>query len=462
MVKKKFLEFFSTTVFTAILNVVLLFILSKKLIVEDFALFSIFSTFGAFSNGVLSSGLTFIFSRNKSQNDVELWDEVFSSSLLIIALIILIYILILVLGHYFEYFDIVNLRIIILICLSKICLDVPLSIYLEFYRIVGNSRRWSNVSLLNVLISFLVTILFAISDFDHRYVLFSGPFFSSAVLCGYLLISESMIHKFCFSITAVNFKILKTSLLSSSLENANNFFEKLFLSKQIGIYNFGLFNHALTYKQYFGLIGNSFANSIWANSLKESENDSDFSSTKKVWNIYYLLLFSASLISTFFSNFFLNIITNGLFIEAGNIIPILLISLFIVNSGKEDTAYLYRHNYGVFLNNNNSIRILFSVFCIILSVPFIGIYGAVIAIFFSNAVFRLRMHLKVKNVSGLKIRYNYSWVPLFFLSLIIYLFWVFQVDYYKFVCVVSAIFGLSFGIYINRNIIYLVINRTIK
>ena len=62
-INKNLFNFFSVTVFTAIVTILSIYFLTKKLDVEAFAIFGLLSSVTTFANGVISSSATFIFSR---------------------------------------------------------------------------------------------------------------------------------------------------------------------------------------------------------------------------------------------------------------------------------------------------------------------------------------------------------------------------------------------------------------
>jgi len=461
-INKNLFNFFSVTVFTAIVTILSIYFLTKKLDVEAFAIFGLLSSVTTFANGVISSSATFIFSRKNTQSHDTVWKEVYSTSTFTLVVIYILYLLILFSTIFFFDLDISQYKIILVISFFKIFFDLPTNIFLEYFRIIGNSKMLSYISMSTLLISILITFLLFFLNFDKKILLFVGPFISSIILFIYFLFFKIEIKQVRYSIKNINMQILKSTLLSSSLENFYNFFEKLFLTKQIGLYNFGIYNHSAMYKQYFGLIGNSFANSIWNISLKEAqENDKEFRVTRKIWNIYYFLLFITIVLSVLFSKYFLEIFTHGIFIKSYQYIPLLLISFFLINSGKEDTAYLYSFNYGNFLNANNSIRIIILITTTIISVPFLGIYGAILALFLSNTIFRLFMFIKVRT-NEKKINYNYNWLLLFTLSLLIYVLNIKMPSNYIFINIILILIGCIYGLYINLSTILNYIKKYLK
>ena len=450
-IKKKFLNFFSITLITAFLSILTIYILTTELTVEIFATYALFFTFVAFSNGIIASYLTYIFSRNtKKISDDEMWTEVYSSSLFLLVLVLVLYVLIFI-CFLFLYKELIILyKNQIILSLIKIIFDSFQSIYLEYFRVKGDSINWSKLSLIIILSNTFLTYILFYFSFDFNILLFIGPAFSSVF--SFLFISFNYINfkKININFNSIDFSLIKTSLLSSSLENFNNFFEKFFLTKQLGLYQFGIYNHSLSYKQYFGLVGNTFANTIWAVSLKEAvSNVKKFNETRKTWNLYYFLLFIATVLSVFFSEFFLNVITNGVFNEAKDYIPLLLMCFFIINSGKEDMAFLFSHNFGNFLNNSNSMRIVVFIVMLVLSVPFMKIYGAIFSLIVSNSVYRIIVYLKVKSImkSNYFINYNYNWIPFLIISVCIYTL-SFFFEYVNLI-LLFLIAGLIFGLYIN-------------
>lgn len=456
---KNFYNFFSVTILTAIITIISIYILTKKLDIESFAIFGLFSTFISFANGVVSSSLTFIFSKKENEiEDNSIWREVYSTSFFILFSIVILYLAIILGVRYFLNFNLSPFYIIILFSFLKIFFDLPANIYLEYFRISGNSKSWSQISLWTLLLSTGITFIFLFFEIDKKLILFIGPLLSSCILCIYLITSKIEFKHISYNHSSINMPILKGSILSSSLENFYNFFEKFYLTYNIGIVNFGIYNHSSTYKQYFGLIGNSFANSIWNISLIEAQDSQKlFKVTRSTWNLYYLILFLAILVSIYGSKYFLLILTNGLFVEAYRFIPILLIAYFIINSGKEDTAFLYSHNFGKFLNKANSLRILILIVATIIFVPYLGVYGAILALYMSIIFFRIYMHQIVS--LNVNIKYNYSWMPLFIISLTIYILNFIFTESSIFISILLSIVGLMFGININLSTILNYLNK---
>ena len=167
--------------------------------------------------------------------------------------------------------------------------------------------------------------------------------------------------------------------------------------------------------------------------------------------MYYFLLFIVTVISVFFSELFLNIVTNGVFIDAKNYIPLLLMVFFIINSGKEEMAFLYSHNFGTFINNSNSMRIILFIMLLILCVPFMKIYGAIFSLFISNSIYRFIIYIKVRSILKLNntINYNFNWVPFLIISFFIYILFILFNNIN--IIYLLIIIGLIFGLYINGN-----------
>jgi O-antigen/teichoic acid export membrane protein len=456
---RNFFNFFSVTILTALISLLSIYILTKKLDIESFAIFGLFSTFISFANGVLTSSLTFIFSKKRFElEEGFIWREVYSTSFFILFFIIVLYLFI-ILGMIFIFnFDLSPFYIIILFSFLKIFFDWPFNIYLEYFRISGNSKSWSQLSLATLFISTSITFIFLLIEIDKKLILFIGPLFSSFILCVYLITCKINIKYVLYDFSSINFPILKGSILSSSIENFFNFFEKFYLSYKIGLVNFGIYNHSSMYKQYFGLLGNSFANSIWKISLTEAQDAQKlFKITQSTWNFYYLILYLAIVVSIFASKYFLFILTNGVFIDAYRYIPLLLISFYLINSGKEDTAFLYSHNFGKFLNEANSLRVLILIISTIVFVPYFGVYGAILALYISIIFFRIFMHIKV--CLNVNIKYNYRWLPLFMFSLTIYTFYFIFGESSIVISILLSLFGLIYGITINLNTITNYLNK---
>lgn len=458
---KNFYNFFSVTILTALVTILSIYILTKKLDVESFAIFGLFSTFISFANGVITSSLTFIFS--KKGNEIEenyIWREVYSTSFFILFSIFVLYLFLILGVKYVLNLDVSPFYVIILFSLLKIIFDVPTNIYLEYFRISGNSKSWSQLSLGTLFISTLITFIFLFFEIDKKLILFIGPLLSSFIFCVYLITHKIELSHISYDHRSINMPILKGSILSSSLENFYNFFEKFYLTYKVGIVNFGIYNHSAMYKQYFGLIGNSFANSIWSISLTEAQDSQKlFKVTRTTWNFYYLILYFAIVVSIYASKYFLFILTNGVFVDAYRYIPILLISFYIINSGKEDTAFLYSHNFGKFLNLANSLRILILIVSSIIFVPYFGVYGAILALYISIIFFRFYMHLKVS--INVDIKYNYSWIPLFIIASIVYFVNLILGERAVVISILFSTVGLVYGIIINLSTILNYLNKKV-
>ena len=200
-------------------------------------------------------------------------------------------------------------------------------------------------------------------------------------------------------------KIGLSNWISIVVENLKLTIEKVALGGVIGLESVGLLSHATTYMQLLRKLGNSVSEAVWPNALDGAGGDKDArKKVQRTWNLFYLLCGLAGLCSIVFGEGVIRLVSNNKFHGAAEILAALIAVLLIQNSGKLDTAAIYRGSKIVEYNKIRVFAIVSSCLAGLVLLRYIGIYAVLVSGLIDASLTRSMVNMLAKGKISLRLR----------------------------------------------------------
>jgi O-antigen/teichoic acid export membrane protein len=168
------------------------------------------------------------------------------------------------------------------------------------------------------------------------------------------------------------------STISGLCESARLVLENAIISTHFGNLTLGIYTHARSYQAILLQATNAVASVSWPISLEEARRgDSKFLNTTRIWDIVYLLLTYVGVLSVFFGEIFIVILTNEKFRDAGTWLPFLVVYVLIQNFSKPATAILFNEKKANIYSNVRTLILFFAMLLLIFLVPLYGVKSVI-------------------------------------------------------------------------------------
>lgn len=183
---------------------------------------------------------------------------------------------------------------------------------------------------------------------------------------------------------------------SQGLETTSTLVERSMLSAHAGYSQLGIFTHSQQYRAFVGTGIKALARTMWPISLGEARGGNSYVKTGVTWNAAYVSITVAGILFATLGRDAISFLSHGKFTEAYILASLWMASLLVQNAGKPHTAALYAsgrgHHFGYMLNVTTAI----GIGLLVLLVPIIGIYGAALATFSAQILFRVGIRLLLR------------------------------------------------------------------
>ena len=195
-------------------------------------------------------------------------------------------------------------------------------------------------------------------------------------------------------------KIIPSATAGSFLESIDPLIERSLLSKFTSASAVGLYAHAQNYPQIILKTMKAIENSAFPMSLREASSaDLSFKQTQRIWSLAYLNLIFMLIFFIVFGKHFIDVWTHGKFTDAYNFAVVLLFCTSIQFLGKKAQALLYSQKRMHAITRIMIISSVLSFLVMLMSIPFFGIYGAILALFCRHILIRLCfLYLTAKSI----------------------------------------------------------------
>ena len=192
-------------------------------------------------------------------------------------------------------------------------------------------------------------------------------------------------------------KIGLSNWISIVFENLKLTIEKAALGGVTGLESVGLLSHATTYMQLLKKLGNSISEAVWPDALDGASGDiAAREKVQRTWNLFYLFCGVAGICSIVFGEEVVRLVSNNKFQGAAEIIAALIAILLIQNSGKLDTAAIYRGSRIVEYNKIRVLAVACSCLVGLVLLRYIGIYAVLISGLIDAAFTRYMVNMLAK------------------------------------------------------------------
>ena len=200
-------------------------------------------------------------------------------------------------------------------------------------------------------------------------------------------------------------KIGLTNWISIVIESLKLTVEKAALGGATGLESVGLLSHATTYMQLLKKFGNSISEAVWPNALDGAGGDKDArEKVQQAWNLFYLLCGLAGICSIVFGEEVIRLVSNNRFQGAAEILAALIAILLVQNSGKMDTAAVYRGAKVVEYNKIRVAAVVSSCIVGLILIRYIGIYAVLISALIDAFLTRSMVHMLAKGKIALQLK----------------------------------------------------------
>lgn len=278
------------------------------------------------------------------------------------------------------------------------------AIALDVLTLDGQERAFAKIvigqSLLNVLVLMaclfwlrLGTLSLFISAFASSLVLGVGAF---AILSRYwdrtaLAGGYMSIFRHSLSLTGANTIEVMYQPIERSLIAANS-----------GLVTLGLYTHAQQYRTIVAVATKALARTVWSVTLDEARVlGSEFPRTNLYWRLTYLALTLVGLGFASLGDEFIGLLTHGKFVGAGPFAAMGIVYLLVQNAGKAHTGFMYAHGHVGAYARCSILASTACLVCAFLSIPMLGVWGALLSLFAQQVVLRTSIQVYVSKIQSI-------------------------------------------------------------
>ncbi|HKY22419.1 MAG TPA: oligosaccharide flippase family protein [Vicinamibacterales bacterium] len=170
--------------------------------------------------------------------------------------------------------------------------------------------------------------------------------------------------------------------------------ERSFIASALGVGALGLLVHAQSYRQVVAQVFNAAARPIWPVTLLESrEPNASFPQTRVVWNAMYIAVTALGVTFAVLGRHIIGWLTHGRFADVHVLVTFLMVFILVSNTGKPQTAVLYREGAARNLLWLHAFSNLVWLGCLLVLVPLAGLVGAVLALIAQQVVVRIGIQI---------------------------------------------------------------------
>ena len=171
------------------------------------------------------------------------------------------------------------------------------------------------------------------------------------------------------------------SAIGNVAEASQTGVERTMVSLHSGVAELGIYTNSQSYRTFAALPVGAIAKSVWPVSLREAgDPNSSFARTKETWDIAYIGLTVAGIFLATLGDVVIGILTHGKFTPAYAYATFWMMFLLMQNSGKPQTAILFRLGGGRTYARLVVISTFVGMASLVALVPIFGLWGAAAAV----------------------------------------------------------------------------------
>lgn len=285
------------------------------------------------------------------------------------------------------------------------------AVCVEILTIEGRASAYAVTTFLQAIVNTITVsiALFALDNIEHA--LFWG--FLSAALTGVIGALFALAHSLKFCELRVWFPVAArgglAALTASLSENGKVAVERFYLGAAIGIIPLGLLAHAQYYKNASMVILNAFSRGVLPTALSEAREDVPlFSATLRLWVGVQAIVVAIALCFALLGNEIIGMLTHGKFVDATPYTVALLLALLLQTAAKPHSTLLLSRGKGHVHAHLNTISIAIALAWLFVSVPYIGVWGAISSFLLQILIHRIAIYRVANRLH--RIPFPDSWV----------------------------------------------------
>lgn len=402
-VVKRFSLFLLPSVFQAVISFAVLPITTYLLGPEEYGLFALMSSITAIVSVIATMGIGYAVAA-----DYQIIDElgkkrmiasIFAVSFLIsIATSAIILFLWPLFANQWSLFKFIPFSAVILSFVSMV-LSNPWVLAIEIITLEGKAHLFAVVIIIQSLISAVaVTVSLFVFNMGVLSLFVASLSGAAVVFCGSIVALRPYL-KGIISFGWIK-KILKLGIATvpaNIMESIYTFIERSILSLSGGLAQLGLYTHSQQYRTMAMMALKAATRTVWPITLMEArEEQIFFPKTKQTWDVVYVGVTFLGLLFATFGRDIIALLTHGKFADAYIFVALWMIYLLVQNAGKPHTGIIWAYNKGIVCSWMQVAAILISIISLILLVPVLGAYGALIALFIQMIIFRVCIQIYVR------------------------------------------------------------------
>ena len=285
------------------------------------------------------------------------------------------------------------------------------AVCVEILTIEGRAKRYAVTTFAQALANIIAVLaaVFLVEDVDNA--LFWG--FLAAAIVGFagavLLLYQWLVFSISREWCAQASRGAKASVVAALSENGKVALERSYLGAMLGIFSLGVYAHAQYYKGAAMAALNAISRSVLPTALREAQDDEpNFPDTLRLWAVVQAFVVSAVLGFALVGREVVGWLTHGKFLAAAPLATVLMIVLLLQTSAKPHMTLLLSRGRGSIIANLNTLSVAISVIWLLVSVPWMGVWGAVSALALQIVIHRVGVYRAANAVC--RIQFSDQWV----------------------------------------------------
>ena len=182
-------------------------------------------------------------------------------------------------------------------------------------------------------------------------------------------------------------------IISALSEHGKLVIERSYLGALVGLAALGLYAHAQYYKGAVMAALNALSRTVLPTALHEAEAVApQFSSTLRLWTLVQAFVVCAALGFALAGREVISLLTNDKFSDSAAMATALMLILLLQTAAKPHTVLLISRGHGRTCAHLNTLSIGVSIVWLFISVPWIGVWGAVSSLGLQMIVHRIGIY----------------------------------------------------------------------
>jgi O-antigen/teichoic acid export membrane protein len=286
----------------------------------------------------------------------------------------------------------ISITSLFLACIAQY-ISLPWLLSMDYLVVKGDAKPFALVSIASATFSPLCSYTWLMFGGAAELALFVGAICASLVqaLGATCIIGKLEYKKFDLHVFFELKAFWIATFLNRLLEWVYGVFERTVASSLLGFYALGLLSHSQQYRTVVNTLCKVVIRAYWSTSLEEAViRPPLFVKSRRIWRLVDYFVLSLALIFAAFGQYFINLLTNNKFGDAGLFACGWMVMLIIQNASRPAMFIFHATLKGKFVSNASSLSLLVGlVFLYPLSLYF-GPWGIIlggIMCSFANYVF---------------------------------------------------------------------------